>query len=470
MVATNHPPFTAQQMARELREHNDFFDMFVDLIPSKLYITHQPATASDEANDEKLFASKKKHNNNNKYHKEASKESKHAKRAAAKAEKRRRLDPSQVETTVQKKNRLDAAAATTTTTIRTTSAGGVLPKGPPVHNNPDQSNDEQEDDKKVKNGNHNPLSISPKKKTLSAEKRSHIEALQEQLRAKIAAKRSQRQPSDAAAAGAADGQPQSAEGMSKRAKRKAEKLKRREEAMRKKAKTGESTMTTTKTYKMATALEQIPAARDLATVDFGRLAGLNNEDDHVFDSSGKYLQANKALSNVNKTKNMQKLLSQAEAKQSELQALREQAQQSNDETARAKVQAIQWADALKEADGRRVKDDPTKLKKALKRKAVKKQKSQKAWKSRMEQTQSQKKERQQIRQHNLEARKQGGQIGANLSKKKIIPAGERKDEQGKKKPTASRAGFEGRKQDFLNSGGSSSKGGMSGSNKGKGKQ
>ena len=88
---------------------------------------------------------------------------------------------------------------------------------------------------------------------------------------------------------------------------------------------------------------------------------------------------------------MQKLLAQAEAKKAELQELREQAQQNNDEGARAKVQAIQWADALKEADGRRVKDDPAKLKKALKRKAVKKQKSQKAWKSRMEQTQSQKK-------------------------------------------------------------------------------
>jgi len=453
MVATNHPPFTAQQMARELREHNDFFDMFVDLIPSKLYITHQPSAACDELEDEQVVVAKHR----NKYHKEASKESKHAKRAAAKAEKRRRLDPSQVETTVQKKNRLDAAAGQSSATPLTTTAAGVLPKGPAQNN----------DDEKADTNNHHqssPPKISPKK-TLSAEKRSHIEALQEQLRAKIAAKRSQRQPSDAAA----DGQQQPSEGMSKRAKRKAEKLKRREEAMRKKAKTGESTTTTTKTYKMATALEQIPAARDLATVDYGRLAGLNSEAENVFDSSGKYLQANKALSNVNKTKNMQKLLAQAEAKKAELQELREEAQQNNDDTARAKVQAIQWADALKEADGRRVKDDPAKLKKALKRKAVKKQKSQKAWKSRMEQTQSQKKERQQIRQHNLEARKQGGQIGANLSKKKIIPAGERKDEQGKKKPIASRAGFEGRKQDFLNSG-SSSKGGMSGGNKGKGKQ
>lgn len=457
MVVTKHPPFTAQQMARELREHNDFFDMFVDLIPSKLYITHQPAAPSDEVDHEQAAVSK----HHTKYHKEASKESKHAKRAVAKAEKRRRLDPSQVETTVQKKNRLDAAAATTT---HSTIAAGVFPKGP-AHNHPDDKNDEKED-RNIKNGHYHAQPISPKK-TLSAEKRSHIEALQEQLRAKIAAKRSQRQPSDGAAAAAADGQPQPE--MSKRAKRKAEKLKRREEAMRKKAKTGESSMTTTtttKTYKMATALEQIPAARDLATVDYGRLAGLNNDADNVFDSSGKYLQANKALSNVNKTKNMQKLLAQAEAKKAELQELREQAQQNNDEGARAKVQAIQWADALKEADGRRVKDDPAKLKKALKRKAVKKQKSQKAWKSRMEQTQSQKKERQQIRQHNLDARKQGGQIGANLSKKKIIPAGERKDEQGKKKP--SRAGFEGRKQDFLNSG-SSSKGGMSGG-KGKGKQ
>ena len=98
-------------------------------------------------------------------------------------------------------------------------------------------------------------------------------------------------------------------------------------------------------------------------------------------------------------------------------------------------------------------DDTTILKKAIKRKAKKKAKSQEVWKARMEQVKDKMDERQQIRVHNISQRKLGGAIGANLSKKRIVD-NEQKDEEVKKRPRrgphSSRAGFEGKKQDFIN--------------------
>ena len=108
--------------------------------------------------------------------------------------------------------------------------------------------------------------------------------------------------------------------------------------------------------------------------------------------------------------------------------------------------------------GERLKNDPNKIKKAMKRKANKKAKSALAWKSRMDKTKDAMKDRQKIRRHNLDQRKLGGVDGANLSKKRI-----NKDENdvgvevnGKKRrrmgPYAekNRAGFEGKKQGFIN--------------------
>ena len=63
--------------------------------------------------------------------------------------------------------------------------------------------------------------------------------------------------------------------------------------------------------------------------------------------------------------------------------------------------------------------NPALLKKAIKRKAKKKAKSQEAWKSRMEQTKEKMDERQRIRSHNVKQRALGGAAGANLSKKRI---------------------------------------------------
>ena len=110
-----------------------------------------------------------------------------------------------------------------------------------------------------------------------------------------------------------------------------------------------------------------------------------------------------------------------------------------------------------------MKDTSTNLlKKAIKRKAKKKAKSQEAWNSRVEQTKEKIDERQKIRTHNIKQRAIGGTTGANLSKKRIKDddnenGGEEGGKDKKKRPrlgpySKSRAGFEGKKADFINKG------------------
>ena len=266
-------------------------------------------------------------------------------------------------------------------------------------------------------------------------KKSRIEALRERLHAKLAEKRGNR--------------PLDPNTVSKRAARRAEKKKRQEEAIRRKKKATSNAETqnnnSNKRLKLSSSTTSTAtASADLATVDFGRLAGLNPF------GNGNYNEVNKALKNLNKTKNLEKLLADAESKKQRLQELK----QSSDPEHKQKAANMEWGDALKEASGERVKDDPAKLKKALKRKAAKKLKSQKAWKSRMEATQSKMDERQKIRNHNLSRRKLGGSAGANLSSKRIETAvsggaSDDKNEKGSSRRLG-RAGFEGKKQGFLN--------------------
>eukprot|EP00970_Alexandrium_tamarense_P000299 scaffold32_cov190-Alexandrium_tamarense.AAC.17 len=109
----------------------------------------------------------------------------------------------------------------------------------------------------------------------------------------------------------------------------------------------------------------------------------------------------------------------------------------------------------------------------MKRKAKKKAASAKAWGARLDQAKDAQTKKIQIRSHNLDARKVGGAIGANLSSKRIVEKDEdKKDEKkGRRGPyAANRAGFEGKKQGFINGDGGSGRGGGGGGGGGKGKQ
>ena len=354
------------QLLADLAEHNEFFDMMVDMIPSKLYI----APRKLEQNEDVVIHTK--------YHRNQS-DTKEARRAAAKAAKRRKLDPETMETTSKLQQKLEQG----TSILPPPKAAAVAPTNP---------------------------------------HQSRIEALRAKLHAKIAEKQAQNPRKDP-------------NQISKRAARRAEKERRREEAKARKAPSKVSSDTTTTTrYTLAA---QATRADDLARVDFGRLAGLNEGS-----LQKNYEQSNKALQNLSKSKNLHKMLADAEAKRDKLEELKQGGAEDQ-----AKAQQMLWSDTFKEADGQRIKDDPAKLKKALKRKVAKKTKSQKAWQSRTAQTDKKAQDRLKIRQHNLSARKQGGQAGANLSRKEIRTD---KEDQGRR---LSRAGFEGRKRDFLNGGG-----------------
>jgi DNA excision repair protein ERCC-4 len=107
-------------------------------------------------------------------------------------------------------------------------------------------------------------------------------------------------------------------------------------------------------------------------------------------------------------------------------------------------------------------NDPKLLKNALKRKAKKKAASAKAWNVRMDQVKDASTKKQQIRMHNIDARKVGGATGANLSSKRIVeqnsdgnggvgdgPNSKKKEKRRRLGPHSgqgqNRAGFEGRK-------------------------
>ena len=362
---------SSQQLLQELQDDNLFFDELVDMIPAKLYVA---GNSGDDYNP--------------KYFKGQAKESKEARRAKNKQAKRAKLDPSLSETTTQAKQRLEGRNRP------------LMPSAPTAAP---------------------PKNADPSTKSLpSTDSQSRIEALRAKLREKLAEKRGQR-PSDPNV-------------VSKRAARRAEKKKRQEEAAkRKKRATSQAEVSQAKKFRLdSTSGSSGNIVTDLANMDFGRLAGLNQS------SNGNYQKANKSLANMSKTKNLQKMLADAEEKKKRLEELKH----GTDED-KQKAENIQWGDTIKEASGERVKDDPAKLRKVLKRREAKKKKSAKAWKSRMENTKEKMDERQKIRSHNLNKRKLGGSAGANLSKKRIAT----EEDKAKNK---SRPGFEGRKQGFLN--------------------
>jgi len=371
-----------QNLLADLKEDNFFFDQIVDMVPAKLYIAGQ---SGDDYNP--------------KYFKGQSKESKEARRAKNKQSKREKFDPALAETTTQAKLRLEG--------------GFAMPQKPSMK----QSKSAVPPATKGSNGDIN-------------DKKSRIEALREKLHAKLAEKRGNR-PVDPGS-------------VSKRAARRAEKKKRTEEAIRRNKKkatsNAEKSNSNNKRVKLSSSsIGMADASADLAQVDFGRLAGLNPV------GNGNYTEVNKALKNLSKTKNLEKMLADAESKKQRLEELKK----SNKPEDKEKAANIVWGDTIKEATGERVKDDPARIKKAMKRKATKKLKSAKAWKTRTESTQQKMDERQKIRNHNLNRRKMGGSDGANLSSKRIEVEKDKSDDK-KKGKRLSRAGFEGKKQEFLN--------------------
>lgn len=394
-----------QSLPQELAMHNAYFDDLLNMIPML-------SLAQNSANDDDSGKGKQK-GLSKKYHKAGAdpltNNTKEGRKIANKLSKRRKLnskaDDNEPSNSTAEQVPLDREAKVT---IPSTS--------PPINST---------------------IPVTPPSSTSKADEStsniSRIEALRIKLQNAIAAKQ-QRGTSNS-------------EQVSKRAARRAEKNRRK--AMNSAAKSNASSHSTTPTIytvgagtnnatSSTSADYQNPAA-DIQNIDYGRLTGLD-----YFAATATSKETKDILQKMtNNKKNLHRLLEDAERKKQQLEELRS----SSDPKDKEKAQNIQWTETFKEADGVRLKNDPSKIKKALKRKEAKKKKSQKAWKSRTDQVQSKQLERQQIRQHNVAARKQGGAAGANLSKKKIKDsATDTKDRSRRSRP-----GFEGRRNEFLNS-------------------
>ena len=447
---------------RDLASHNSYFDSLVDMLPSKLYIA---GNTGDE-----MY--------NPKYKRGQHKESKEARRARNKAARLRKFQSP--ETTLEKKARLSREEAAmdmdgdssddSDGSDNSEAEGGKAGKKRRVKKNAakkqqskkkagawadDSDGDDDGDDDEMKAEdrpkNNNKSESTDDGDDVPGEGGSRVEALRARLRAKIAERQSQR-----------PGVALSPDAVSKRAARRAEKQ-RRVEAAKKRADKGGSTQVgknDAKKYKLSgaelggTVVNTGRGANgggsreeDLAGVDFGGIAGLTKK--------ATYLDNKSLAKSGGKKKSLDRLLADAEKKRDRLQELK-----AGTEEDKEKAMRIQWGDTLKEASGERVRDDPALIRKAMKRKAKKKAKSAKAWGSRVEQLKEAKDQRQKIRSHNLDQRKLGGTVAANLSKKRIVTEDD-KDNEGKKEkrprlgPHAgaggkSRAGFEGKRQAFIN--------------------
>lgn len=262
---------------------------------------------------------------------------------------------------------------------------------------------------------------------------SRIETLRAKLHAKLAEKRGNRPGDDS----------NESQTISKRAARRAEKQRRIEAAKARKQKdvghvnkrsgTSETFSRDTNKNEEISSSTRISVQKDISNIDFGAIAGLKEK--------AYYSLENKSLAKHNKKRSLDRLLQDAENKRQRLSELK-----AGTEEDKEKAKKIQWGDTFKEATGQRVRDDPAKIKRAMKRKAKEKEKSTKAWKARQKQTDAASKERQKIRSHNLNQRKKGGEAGASLSRKGITENDERVSPASSGR-TGGRAGFEGKKRD-----------------------
>jgi hypothetical protein len=494
----------------DLQLHNDYFDSIVNMIPAKLYISGGAASGGGGSD-------------NVKYRKGQHVESKEAKRAKDKAAK---YDPKRVETTLQTKKRVRMEEMEMED--EEGSDDDVEDDIVMSDDDDDDDGSEVTEptgnigsSKKIghsKNKNANtvsctetsPVSVNLDEDISSYSYPSRIEALRAKLRAKVAALTGSTKTVGAmidgdSSGGGTDNNPALT---SKRAARRAEKKRRMEAAKQRAGKTGSTSVvasadgssnnkkrrldTTTsigKSSVMASSSSSSSSAittvaNDLATIDYQSLAGLRPKLDGALDNKSLVGIGAIPSSSTNKGKkkaSLEKLLADAERKQARLRELKS----STNEADKEKARSIVWQDTFKVAsvggsgDNLRKMNDPAVIKKAIKRKAKKKVASAKAWNSRIEKVHDAVSERQRIRSHNIDQRKLGGATAANLSSKRIVTDKDStttegggdggKDSKGEKRrrlgPHSNRAGFEGKKNGFINGkqqqgeGGSTSGGG-----------
>ena len=163
-----------------------------------------------------------------------------------------------------------------------------------------------------------------------------------------------------------------------------------------------------------------------------------------FDSSGKP---------GSKTKRLQRLLEEAEKKRQRLEELKKAGSEGKQ---RAKDEM--WVDALKEASGEKVYDNSAEIRKALKRREKRKEKSAKQWKERLDRVSSEKTAKIVKREANIMKRKKRTLNTPETEKPAekrprlamVMKSAEAKEGGLANESRKPRPGFEGKKVGFLN--------------------
>lgn len=441
---------------QEIKEYNAFFDNIVDMIPSNLYISSINVDSSYFPNNFKF------------QHKEL----KGARKKRNKSTKIVQFDTTKADTTIQAKIHIDNTRRDTIDPCKEDDHI-VNHHGRDVEIETDENANmgitsiyrgqlAQQDKERLSLNPSYFITTQTHSDIVPKRGQSRIEALREKLHAKVNMKRSQR------SGPIVEEQSQT---VSKRAARRVEKL-RRIQLTEKKAMYGDKLTQADKISSRLGVSESLmmknmggmrinitnetpkvgissDAAKDLVGIDFGGILGFNDIPQY---------KNNKSITNLGKKKSLEKLLAVAESKKQRLRELKD----SEEEERKDKAKQIEWEDTIIAASiGERTKKlDAVQLKKKIKIKKKKKAKSVEAWKSRTENIKGNMDERQKIRIHNIDKRKKKGNVGANLSKKRI------KEEEANVKAKKSRlgpfsgsgrAGFEGKKHDFLNKKGLMSK-------------
>jgi hypothetical protein len=302
----------AKSVLNDIEKHNEYFDKFVDIIPSNVYVV-------DNSSNNQLPYHKSKHQ------KSQNKDSKEAKRAKAKAGKLKKFDPAQQESTRDKKKRLEHADDDDD------SIGDIQFQ--------DNHEEEQEDSKAPTDSDG-----CKSNKSKSSPHQSRIEDLKAKLRAKLEERKSNTVTNST-----------SNTIVSKRAARRADKKRKIEIAKTRQVQqkvsggftvTGKNGLVPIKIVKdlggskINTETKAKDVIDDLVGIDFGGIAGLKGDL-----LRGNYSAVNKSLKNKGKKKSLERLLEEAEAKKARLRQLKESDALEDKE----KAKKIEWGDALKAA-------------------------------------------------------------------------------------------------------------------------
>ena len=127
---------------------------------------------------------------------------------------------------------------------------------------------------------------------------------------------------------------------------------------------------------------------------------VNNDGKVVFSKFDFTSDVTKSQGNGGVKKNYKKLLEKAESRKKKMEEMKE----DNSEKSKEIIESTKWKKALGKCEGKKQKDDPTLLKKAIKRKEKQKKKHQKEWKERMDDQKKRMKEKQDRRQKNIQDR------------------------------------------------------------------